>query len=187
MSDNLEKGLKDHYGEKKLSSERIQKLMDIQERKTLNFPSFNLKTMTASLVTACLVLFAVNFFSIPVIEKIAKEVRYNHLKNMPAEVLTKDYNVVNAALDRLDFEARANDLIPAKIALAGGRYCSIQGKIAAQLHYVDKAGNRYTLYQFKLNEELDSVIKTKRTIGLEDTEIMIWKSSGLGYALASDR
>jgi hypothetical protein len=187
MSDDLENRLKDHYASKNLSSEKIQKLMDIQEAKTVSFPSLNLKALSASLVTTCLILVAVNFFSTPVIQKIAQQVRYNHLKNMPAEVLSKDYNVINAALDRLDFTAMADSQIPTSIALAGGRYCSIEGKIAAQLHYMDKNNKRYTLYQFKLNDELNGAIKSKTSIVLDSTEVVIWKADGLGFALATSR
>ena len=67
----------------------------------------------------------------------------------------------------------------------GARYCSIQGKLAAQLRLQDKASQKiYTLYQVSGNAyDLPSPHEV-RTIDLDGIRVKIWQEKGVWLALA---
>lgn len=172
--------LKEFYNKKSLSTEKLDTLVSLQKelkdsKKKKLFP------IAAGLVAASLLIFSlVQLNSKPLSERIIAEVVYNHNKDMPPEVLTKDYDMINEALDKLDFKVIPSQRITAKYQLIGGRYCSIQGKIAAQLKLFDKASNkRVTLYQFIPGN------KTIAAEGAKDgTQVTIWHEGDVSFALA---
>lgn len=129
--------------------------------------------------------FIFNIYQGDVETRITKEVQYNHAKKMPSEVLTDDYLVINEALDRLNFEVKQSTILPGTIQLVGARYCSIQGKIAAQIQLENSInGKRYTLYQFRLSGQ--KVIPKESEINHKGVIVKIWKEGDLGFALAVD-
>jgi len=67
----------------------------------------------------------------------------------------------------------------------GGRYCSVPGYFAAQLKVRNKKDGRIlTLYVTKLNPELEKLYPDSYL--QDNTEIRLWESDGILYALASD-
>jgi anti-sigma factor RsiW len=172
--------LKEFYEKKSLSTDKMEDLLALQselkeKRKLKRLPFF------AGLIAASLVIFALlQFDGSPLDQKIMKEVVYNHNKDMPSEVLTKEYSIINEALDKLDFKVIKSQRLASRYQLIGGRYCSIQGKIAAQLKMIDKkTQKRVTLYQFKPNFDAISFEGQLGAISVE-----IWHEGSSSFALA---
>lgn len=92
-----------------------------------------------------------------IIQRIADEVASNHLKMKPLQVEATEMATVQNYFNQLSFapehtQSFANNT---QIALAGGRYCSIQGTKAAQLRYKDTATGAYiTLFEAAYSAEL---------------------------------
>lgn len=81
-------------------------------------------------------------------QRIAHEVLTNHLRIKPFDVETDSMARVQAYFDRLDFMPRLSPHVGnEKLALAGGRYCTLQGAIAAQLRFRLPSGEIMTYYQ----------------------------------------
>ena len=111
------------------------------------------------------------------------EVAMNHTKNLSVEVQSAAYPAIGNALDKLGFEPVAPTRIASPdLELIGGRYCSIQGHLAAQLRLVDAAGRRVTLYQTPLVSELESL--AGHTITIDGIRVELWQEQGLLMALA---
>lgn len=81
-------------------------------------------------------------------QRIAHEVLTNHLRIKPFDVETDSMARVQAYFDRLDFVPRLSPHVGnEKLVLAGGRYCTLQGAIAAQLRFRLPSGEIMTYYQ----------------------------------------
>lgn len=153
MSDLKDK-VAGYYETIKLSEKQLLELESLRNKRG----TFPLKWVNLSAVGAMITVFFVlssNFFSKGhPLEKIADEVIYNYSKNLPSEFLVDNIIDLNSRLVKLDFKLRESTRL-SQFAVIGGRYCSIQGKIAAQIG-IRHEGRTSILYQSKfsnLNEE----------------------------------
>ena len=181
MKDNLKHALKDHYQDKNLSQDKVQKLLSIHEHES---SSLRIIGPLGALVTACLVVILYQNITTPINQKVAKEVSYNHSKKMPSEVLTSDYSLINEALDRLHFKVKESQKLKGML-LVGARYCSVQGETAAQIQLKETQSNKhYTLYQFKISKATKEL--TPSTIEKDNVRVKVWIEGDIGFALAED-
>jgi hypothetical protein len=90
-------------------------------------------------------------------------------------------------LSRLDFSiVPANSTILETYRLMGGRYCSIQGVLAAQLRVQDvRSGKECTLYAVKAVGNLRDVIATVNS--MDGIRVEIWRQDNVLFALAKLR
>lgn len=117
--------------------------------------------------------------------RVLAEIAMNHKMGLSVEVAASDFATAGHALDRLDFPLRAPAALAPGLELLGGRYCSIQGQLAAQLKLRDAAsGAVRTLYAAKLGPELAGVLRT--TAVHEGVKITLWDEGGVLFAYAAD-
>lgn len=117
--------------------------------------------------------------------RVALEIALNHEKTLDLDFVVHDYDVLGRAMDKLDFALAEPQETPAALALVGGRYCSIQGQLAAQLRLERKDGGRATLYQTKLAPSLAAL--GARTIERDAVSVRLWSEGDVFFALARDR
>ena len=211
----IDEALKTHYAEKSLSDSQLDQLMAMQtaaEEKpptnTVPEPKMSEATETKSILsrflpdfrgsryafyaTACmLVACLVVTFSLinqpPLSQRIMDEIAYNHKQDMPIEVASSSLADIRQYLDKLSFP------IISPVALGkpnweflGGRYCSINGKLAAQLKLKNLADNTvYTLYQAATEGGIESSDATRLTEMIDGVGVSIWREKGLLLGLAS--
>ena len=86
---------------------------------------------------------------IPIPQKIANEVAYNHLKLKPLEVTSSRLPTVSEYFTELDFAPTTSSIIEESAwELLGARYCSIQGYAAAQIRFKNThSGELETFYE----------------------------------------
>ncbi len=181
MDKNLKQALIDHYNSQCMTPSQLKLIKSQVGYKNIKW----IKPLTGGLIVVTIILFTFLFNQKPpTMQSIANEVSYNHQKNMPVEVLTNNYKELNEALDRLDFTSVPSIVLGKKFNLIGGRYCSVQGRIAAQLKLKNSIdGKEYTLYQFKNNGLVPSNSSPKLLVD-DSVTIKIWSENDLGYALA---
>ena len=204
---SVNEALKVHFASKTLSSSQITEL---QARQTAKFPlQKKLVVVAASnnkisrffngltdfryafYVTACMLLVClmVTFNLINQTspsQRIMDEIAYNHKQDMPIEIASNSLSEIREFLNRLNFP------IITPIAFTkpnwqflGGRYCLINGKIAAQLKVKNLTNNNaYTLYQAATDsgEEHSEIALTEMIDGVG---VSIWREKGLLLGLAS--
>jgi anti-sigma factor RsiW len=120
-------------------------------------------------------------------ERVLAEISMNHHKRLEVEVASDQYQVVQAGLGQLDFP-----ILPTRkellknYALVGGRYCSVQGGLAAQLKVRDRvSGELLTLYVTHLTDELERI--DPLDANFDGVHIRLWQENGRFFALARDR
>lgn len=210
----LNTALKDHYSAKSLSPRQSDHLLAMQAEalqeqestKTANLKQDDSirsrfrRFLTASNnyryafhATAALLLLSLIFiFSSvtrpPLSQRIMDEIAYNHQQKMPIEIASASLDDVRQYLDKLDFPIIASSsLDKPNWELLGGRYCSINGKIAAQLKIKNLADNNvYTMYQASIGGSLDKVVNSSpSTQVIDGVDVSIWREKGLLLGLAS--
>lgn len=110
------------------------------------------------------------------------EIALNHEKQLDSEWATGDLGVLAGHMPKLDFVPRWPEELPATWSLAGGRYCSVGGRIAAQLHLRDAAGRAATLYAFRNSDAFSGLATGARRI--DGTSVRLWREGGLVFGLA---
>ena len=90
-------------------------------------------------------------------DRVVAEVAYNHNKRMEMEmemeIETTEPAEINGFLETLDFNLIHSKILGSNFSIVGGRYCSIQAKLAAQLRIENtQTGALLTFYQSKLPE-----------------------------------
>ena len=115
--------------------------------------------------------------------RVFAEIAMNHNKRLAVEVAASDFAAIGGALDRLDFAISVPGGPAAGLTLLGGRYCSIQGRLAAQLK-LDDNGFVRTLYIAELTPELAALGAT--TAVHDGVAITLWNDGSVLYGLAGD-
>ena len=103
-----------------------------------------------------------------------------------SEIVSSSFVEVASKLNKLDFQLiRPERLKELGLELIGGRYCSIQGHIAAQLHLKDiKTGSRFTLYQVPHSKDWPEESLNNFNAAIDGVEVSMWVEKGLLLALA---
>jgi len=194
---DIDRSVKAYYEQNQLSEEQLQKLTAMQDdlsaakqqepapqQQTPPKQWLRRSALAAASIMLAVMLFIVNGQNnVGIAERVAQEVAMNHNKALAVEYQTGSYEVLSQNMDKLDFKLRVPTLaFNEGLALIGGRYCSIQGELAAQIKMVDEAGLVYTLYQTRSNEVLQTIEKGR--LSLEQVNIQMWEEQGLLFALA---
>ena len=114
-------------------------------------------------------------------EGVAEEIALNHSKHLKPVFFGVGYGALGSQMAKLDFEL----VTPAQLQgfeLVGGRYCSIRGKIAAQIKLTDEAGREHTLYVVSARGELLNVQEREQVFG--DVVVTTWREGDLLFGLA---
>ncbi len=115
---------------------------------------------------------------------IAQEIARNHHKRADVEFTAATFADLRGQMDRLDFTpVEPADLKARGFRLLGGRYCSIQGQLAAQIKLADPAGQVHTLYETRLNETFGAALEGE--VDVNGVRVHLWQEVGLLVGLAS--
>jgi hypothetical protein len=93
--------------------------------------------------------------STSVVVRVAEEVATNHIKLLSPDLETSSMEVIRRSFDRLDFvPIESSRSAPGSLGLKGARYCTLQGRIAAQLFYDSLEGEPVTRFQAAYDRHL---------------------------------
>ena len=199
---SLDQHLRDHYESTHLRPEKIEQLMmqaEVLEKNSNQHKSFigqfigagllSQSKLTLGLLSLLCVAFVVGSLRLgqsythDLSYLVAQEIALNHRKNLNVEFPFKQTAQLSQVMDKLEFAIHdAIYLTDAKLELRGGRYCSIQGQMAAQLKYKDEQGVGYTLYQTNLTPLLNKLEAGNQVI--DGVSIRYWKENDRLFGLA---
>lgn len=115
---------------------------------------------------------------------VGREIARNHHKNLAVEFAVAGYAELGAQMDKLDFTLVEPAALQARgFRLLGGRYCSVQGHLAAQLKVADPHGQVHTLYEAREVETLAAVPEGE--VAADGVRVRVWREAGLFMGLAS--
>jgi anti-sigma factor RsiW len=185
MSD-LEKLTKDYYDAARMSDERLDAIVRDTPPRTSSARTWyvRLAAVAATLMVG-FGLLHVYLVERDTATRVLDEIAMNHRKQLAVEVVASDFMAIGKALDRLDFAVAAPRDIVKRFELLGGRYCSIQGGIAAQIKLRDRdTGDIRTLYATKLTPALAGIGESENVHG--DVAISLWRDGEVFFGLARD-
>ncbi|MAG32408.1 MAG: hypothetical protein CL908_16120 [Deltaproteobacteria bacterium] len=114
---------------------------------------------------------------------ILREIALNHGKDLAVEFSAAGYPRLREQMAELDFALRpSRHLAAEELEMLGGRYCSIQGRLAAQIKLEDEHGSVLTLFQTNFDERFDGLTEVQRE--LDGIRIRVWREGDLLFALA---
>ena len=183
QNDKLKNQLSDHYQQKQLSEQQIAALQAISSS-SLRSPRYRIY----GAVAACSVLAVIGFLyqpGHPHMATISKDIAYNHNSQLQMEVLSPELQTVQGRLNRLGFQlVSSSKLEKGKWQLIGGRYCNINGKIAAQMKLRNAESKAiYTFYQAKVPNEFIKTLNDNET-AIDGVKVKLWREKGLLMGLA---
>lgn len=194
----LRQAFKEMLEHDQLSEAEIHKLMP-KERKSRWFlqallPKWTLAVLTT--VIAGLLIINMAIVSQPELsdetyQRVVTEVMTNHLYMKMLDVETESMVVLQKQLNNLGFMPRYSSTFNEEsVILLGGRYCTLQGVVATQLHFKTKAGTIMTQYQTTYDANLFGTLPDVNngeepiTIHRGGIEMQLWQESGLLMASA---
>ena len=145
----LENDIKNYFESQELSPDAIERMLAMGERATKQGDQdsqisgeTSASKKFSNLTKRGLLVFAASFMMAVIIgqfyhfnkstsELVLAEIAMNHNKRLDSEYIFNDFNQLKLAMQRLDFELLSP--VNLSLKLIGGRYCSIQGNLAAQL------------------------------------------------------
>ncbi|WP_104400870.1 hypothetical protein [Vibrio penaeicida] len=178
----LKEGLSEFYSEKSLSSEQLLTLQSrVNKRNSTVFPYAVVATLLVFVLSAALLFPLKNRYF-----DISAEIAYNHNSQMQMEIASHSLEDIAQYLNRLDFSLIASQQLPAKDwQLLGARYCSIEGKIAAQISVKNRETKQiHTLYQAQKPDGITSNIEQYQA-EVDGVSVKLWEENGLLIGLAN--
>jgi len=195
-NDKLGAGLKEYYQRKSLSADSVRRMLAQADNLTsvtpLAIPWFRRPvaglTWVASLLVVVMVaqfLYHQQSYQGNLTALVLEEIAMNHNKKLDTEYVETRPEMLRIAMQRLDFPLDLPADIQRNFQLIGGRYCSIQGGLAAQLKVRNRtSGALSTLYVTELTEKLARIKEQQVLQGSVD--IHLWQQQGRFFGLATD-
>ena len=144
--------------------------------------------LTAFMLLGCLFTVYTLLDQAPLSQRIMSEIVYNHKQDMPIEVASSSLTDIGSYLNKLSFSVvLPSALTQPEWKFLGGRYCSLNGKLAALLKIKNlKNNNVYTMYQTKTESGFeDSQVESLSDV-IEGVDVSIWREQGLLLGLARE-
>lgn len=195
--DETDKAVKDYYQKKSLSAEKLQQLMDVaqlaekkSEVEVINWRSRWLMQRNVSIAASLLLAVLIGFQWMSVaptqeqlVASIAKEIAINHQKQFASDFSEASYAGLSQVMTKLDFKLVDPERLKSKgFEIMGGRYCSLDGHIAAQVRLKNSAGEIFTLYQTSSHETFQAL--TEHVARAKGVDIEMWNEGGVFLGIA---
>ncbi len=190
MNDKLKENIKNIYNDKNLTSDQLDNLFAIQDKKEVKSRS-KFSNIFSMQIFALFSVLLISFVSlrtfknkVNIEEAIIQEIAYNHNKQMSPELLSADLASVQGHLKSLNFSLVDSSKLK-HLTLVGGRYCSIQGKVAAQLKYKASAAGTSTVYQTVMPKGLKDKQFNNYEGDYQGVHVKIWHEKGILFGVAT--
>ncbi|MFP6874704.1 MAG: hypothetical protein VCA55_14475 [Verrucomicrobiales bacterium] len=177
---SIDTQIKKYYQEQTLPEENLQSMQSPEHfSRPRRWPWL---VPLAAAAVLLLAIFPRETSSLP--QAVVAEIAKNHNAQLAMEIRSSDYQEVAAQLDRIAFP-----LIPPsgefsrQFTLIGGRYCSIQTELAAQLRVRENTtGEIHTLYITPLTDGFSALKETTQT--LNGVKVRLWTEGDRFFGLA---
>ncbi|MDN5210528.1 hypothetical protein QQ020_00675 [Fulvivirgaceae bacterium BMA12] len=177
---DIEDRIKAYYLKKSLTDDQIDKVVNGKKKHWASKSYLRYAAVLAFLLVA---VGAYQFYGIyqknAMLDSFAQEVAMNHQKALKSDFVTNSVDELNEKMNQLDFPIKMPADLYQDYELLGGRYCSVNQKIAAQLKLKNSAGKTTTLYITK--KQIDQNIQ--RTTLVDTVNVHIWNVESLMYLL----
>jgi|GEM_PF-4002369 len=181
--DELDKRIKSYYDGKSLSSDQIQQLTGGSKK----LSSLKMSRIMAYAASFLLLFTATFYFTNKASEKnriqtsYAAEVVFNHKKDLQSDIQSSDVSVLNQEMEKLNFDLYLPKNVQGDYHLLGGRYCSIDDRMAAQLKLAHKETAEVATLYVLAKEKKE---KYSTELEVDDTSVTMWNDKSNLFVLA---
>ena len=177
----LDEAVRAHYREAKLPAETLERWVASRHSLTRNRSIF-LGTAAAAVAVALVLLLPRTGPSLE--DRLATEVWAHAEHPKPPAVFASTLETLGPKLDGIDFRLRSSNRL-AGLHTLGGRPCSLDGQVAAQVTLDDDEGRHHILYITPSTQRFQELEEVQVEVG--GGHVHLWREHGLVYALASSR
>ncbi len=175
----------DHYQSQQISSDRLHAMLD--ESQTLHRSRVTSFALAASMILFTLgVLMHQNILASQRTEIVMREAALNHSTKLQMDAEAESLEELQVKLNELPFDIALpeGEKFP-KLAVLGGRYCTINGHLAAHLKLADpETSKQYSLF---LTPSAESLRSMKADVAeLSGVDVKLWHENDVVYAFAMD-
>lgn len=179
----IEQRLNDYYQLKTLSSSRLQAILSQSQRSRRRrlYPAFAAAAMLMIVVAGTLHQKSLNGQRVDVA---LQEAAMNHATRLQLDGEADTLPLLQKNLEKLPFDlVLPKGGLYERLALIGGRYCTISGNLAAHLKFSDPGTNeQYSLFITPKARNLSSMFSEPQQIS--GVEVKLWQENDVVFALA---
>ena len=182
----LDQRLNDYYQSKTLSSARLQAILSQSQRSRSRrlYPVFAAAAMLVVVFAGTLHTKSLNDHRVTVA---LQEAAMNHATRLQLDAKAVTLPALQESLQELPFDlVLPKGGLYERLALVGGRYCTISGNLAAHLKFSDPGTNQdYSLFVTPSARNLKSLVSEPEQVS--GVEVRLWQENDVVYALAKTR
>lgn len=179
----LDQSVNDYYQSKTLSSSRMQAILAQSQRtrRRRRYPAFAAAAMLMIAIAGTLHQRSLHSQRIAVA---LQEAAMNHATRLQLDVEAQTIPTLQASLEKLPFDlVLPQGGLYERLALIGGRYCTISGNLAAHLKFADPGTNeQYSLFITPVASNLKEMVSKPEDVS--GVEVKLWQENDVVYALA---
>lgn len=185
-SQAAESRLIDHYQSQQISNDRLHAILtDTQATKRNRFLGF--AVAASLLVMSIAVLTHQNILTSQRTDTVLREAALNHASKLKMDAEAQSLSELQVALAELPFTIKLPESpLFEKLAVVGGRYCTISGNLAAHLKLADpKTLQQYSLFLTPTADNLQSMKSPE--VEISGVGVKLWHEDDVVYAFAQTK
>jgi len=179
-----EQELIDYYQSQQISNDRLHAILhDTQSTRRKRVVSV---ALAASVVLMSLVaLVHKNILTTQRTDVVLREAALNHSSKMQMDARGESLDELQSQLQKLDFDIKLPDsVLDKKLALVGGRYCTISGNLAAHIKLSNpETSEQHSLFLTPAAENLKMLQSPE--VEVFGVDVKLWQENNVVYAFAT--
>ena len=182
---DLDEQVYKYYWDNSMYEESVEEILDIRPAR----PRYCLQISTAlaaGIVLFVAVLWQQQLARIDLRDLTIREAAMNHTSKFQLDVETSELELLTVKMEKLDFPITLPEQLKNRLSLLGGRYCTINGHLAAHLKFEDREdGTHLSLFMTPATNTLSSLNGQIARLADLSVSVSLAEENGLFYALAS--
>lgn len=183
MMDPVDQRLSDHYQGKTLNSARLESILaeSQRNRQRRKLPVYAAVAAMLMVVFGALHQYALSHQQVSIA---LREAAMNHLNKLQLDAQARTLAELQLGLGELPFKLELPDgVLYKKLALIGGRYCTISGNLAAHLKFADPdSGEQFSLFMTPTGDGTQKLFSDPEEV--DGVEVKLWQEKDVVYAMA---
>jgi hypothetical protein len=174
-----------YYWDKSLKDESIDALLNSAPKRRSHWLQVS-TAVAAGIALFVAVMWQQQVAQVDLRDLTIREAAMNHTSKLQLDVETSELELLTAKMEKLDFPITLPSQLKDRLSLIGGRYCTINGHLAAHLKFEDKElGGQLSLFMTPATNTLSSLHGQKARLADLSVAVSLAEENGLFYALAS--
>jgi len=174
-----------YYWDKSMDHTVTEALLDTTEKRPHRWLQLSTVTISAIALLAA-VLWQQQLSRLELRDLTIREAALNHTSKLQLDVKASQLESLTTMMGKLDFPLTLPAQLKNRLSLIGGRYCTINGHLAAHLMFEDREhGSQLSLFMTPATATLGALHGQKARIADLAVSVSLAEENGLFYALAS--